>query len=128
MKRLFIAGLMMALFASYGYAGMDGMQGKMGHGHEMAGNQKSQMMGDDQMKSGMMDMMHQMQGVMGDMEGMMKNMTPEKMQRMCKMMKGMSGQMMDMSKMMEKGAVSQKEMDMMYDKMADLQKGVSEIK
>ena len=45
----------------------------------------------------MMDMMHQMQG-------MVENMTPDKMQRMSKMM-------MDMSKIMQKGEVSQKEYD-----------------
>jgi len=41
-KKLLVTGLILALFVSYGYAGMDGMQEGMGHGHEMMGNQKSQ--------------------------------------------------------------------------------------
>ncbi len=42
MKKLLVAGLILSLFVSYGCAEMGGMQGNMGHGHEMMGNQKSQ--------------------------------------------------------------------------------------
>ncbi len=41
MKKLFVTGMILALFVSYGYAEMGGMQEGMGHGHEMMGNQKS---------------------------------------------------------------------------------------
>lgn len=131
MKRLLIAGLMVvvAIIAPYGYAGMGGTSGNMnmGSGHEMMGDQQGHMLEHEQMKSCMTNMMLQMQGMMGDMEGMMKNMTPDKMQRMSKMMGEMSGQMMDMSKMMEKGEASQKEMNMMSDKMMQMKKGMSEM-
>lgn len=41
MKKLFATGFILALFISYGYAEMSGMQGNAGQGHEMTGNQKS---------------------------------------------------------------------------------------
>ena len=43
------------------------------------------------------------------------------------MMKGMSQQMMDMSKMMGKGTASEKEMKIMQDKMMQMQKKMSEL-
>jgi len=43
------------------------------------------------------------------------------------MMKGMSKQMMDMSKCLEKGMVSEKDMKRMQDKMAQMKKKMSEL-
>ena len=115
MKRLFVTGLILAAFASYGYAGMGEMGGMPGPG----------MMNHNQMTSGMMGMMHQMQGMMGTMEGQMDNMPQNKMPRMSKLMRDMSQHMVDMSKLMKKGAVSQKEMDAMHNRMMKLQKDMS---
>jgi len=46
---------------------------------------------------------------------------------MSEMMKGMSQHMMDMSKCLEKGMVSEKDMKSMQDKMAQMKKKMSEI-
>ena len=43
------------------------------------------------------------------------------------MMKGMSQQMMDMSKMMGKGTASERDMKSMQDKMDQMQKKMSEL-
>jgi ABC-type Fe3+-hydroxamate transport system substrate-binding protein len=46
---------------------------------------------------------------------------------MFEIMKHMSQQMMDMSKIMEKGKASKEEMKMMLDKMAQIQKKMSDL-
>lgn len=120
MKRLFVTGLILAAFATYGYAGMGEMGG-------MPGNMGPGMMNNNQMTSGMMGMMHQMQGMMGNMEGQMDNMPSEKMPHMSKLMSDMSQHMTDMSKMMKKGAVSQKEMNAMHNRMMKLEKDISNM-
>ena len=120
MKKLFITSLILAVFASYSYAGMGEMGG-------MPGNMGPGMMNHNQMTSGMMGMMHQMQGMMGTMEGQMNNMPPEKMPSMSQHMMDMSHHMTDMSKMMKKGSVSQKEMDAMHNRMMKLQKDMSNM-
>jgi len=49
------------------------------------------------------------------------------MEMMSGMMKGMSRHMMDMSKCMKKGMVSEKDMKSMVDKVMQMQKKMSEI-
>ena len=53
---------------------------------------------------------------------MMKDMPRDKMEMMSEMMKGMSKQMMDMPKCLEKGMVSEKDMKSMWDEMMQMQK------
>ena len=58
---------------------------------------------------------------------MMKDMPRDKMEMMSEMMKGMSQHMMDMSKCLEKGMVSEKDMKSMQDKMAQMKKKMSKM-
>jgi len=51
----------------------------------------------------------------------------DKMKRMSEMMKGMSQHMMNISKCLEKGMVSEKDMKSMQDKMMQMKKKMSEI-
>ena len=58
---------------------------------------------------------------------MMKDMPRDKMEMMSEMIKEMSQHMMDMSKCLEKGMVSEKDMKSMQDKMMQMKKKMSEI-
>ena len=81
------------------------------------------------MINNMTAMMDQMSGMMARMPKMMTKVMPPPDIRtmMFEIIKNMSMQMMDMSKMMEKGSASHKEMKMMQDKMAQIQKKMGEL-
>ena len=111
MRKLFLIGLILGLFTSYSYA------------------QKGQMMEQKEMMDNMMGMADQMSGMMARMPKMMMKVMPppDTRKMMFEIMKDMSMQMMDMSKMMEKGTASHKEMKIMEDKMAQIQKKIGEL-
>jgi hypothetical protein len=64
---------------------------------------------------------------MGKMSGIMKDMPAGNMKKMSGVMKDMSHQMMEMSKAMGKGKVSAKDMQKMQNRMAEIQKKMSEV-
>jgi len=70
-----------------------------------------------------------MSGMMAKMPNLMTKVTPppDIRKMMFEIMKGMSQQIMDMSKIMERGAASEKEMKAMQEKMAQMQKRMSEL-
>jgi hypothetical protein len=119
MKKLFLIGLILGLFTSYSYAQMADQKGEMGEG----------MMSQKETMDHMRGMINQMSVLMGKMPNMMmKDMPPPDIRKMMfEIMKNMSQQMMDMSKIMEKGTVSEKEMKMMQDEMMQMQKRMSEL-
>ena len=82
---------------------------------------------DGQIMVDMMGMTNQMSDMMGKMSGMMKDMPADKMKTTSGIMKDMSHQMMEMSKIMEKGNASEKEMKKMQEKMTTLQKKMSDM-
>jgi hypothetical protein len=111
MRKLFLIGLILGLFASYSYA------------------QKGQMMEQKEMMENMVGMMDQMSGMMARMPKMLVRVMPppDVRKMMFEIIKEMSMQMMDMSKIMEKGTASDKEMKMMQDKMVQTQKKMDEL-
>jgi len=112
MKKILLIGLILGLLASYSYGQMAGQKGMMGQG---------------QMMNNMMGMTNQMSETMGKMSNMMKNMPAGNMKEISEIMKGMSQQMMDMSKMMGKGTASEKDMKNLQDKMMQMQNKISEF-
>lgn len=122
MKKIFVIGTMFALLltAAYGFAEMGrGQKGQMS-GHEG-------MMEHGQMMSGMMDMSKQMSDMMGNVSGMMNNMPRDRMKHMAPLMKQMSGHMMEMSKMMDKGTMTEKDMKKLREHMGKLQNMMTDI-
>lgn len=103
-----------------GHAMMQGQEG-MGQGHMMQGQQG---MGQGHMMQGMMGQMSEM---MGKMSGMMKTMNPEDIKEMSELMNRMSRNMMDMSKMMSHGEVSEKEMAPLEGQMRQMRNRLSEM-
>ena len=119
MKRLFLIGLIFGLFLSHGYAQMADQKAEMGKG----------MMGQKEMMDKVIEMMNQMSEMMAKMPNLMTRVAPppdtEKM--MFEIMKDMSKQIMDMSKIIEKGVASKKEMNLMQDKLAQMKRKISGI-
>ena len=119
MKMVLIIGLILGLFTFNGYAQMTSQKGGTGKG----------MIGQREMMDKMTGMMNQMSEMMGKMPNLMMRVAPppdtEKM--MFEIMKGMSQQIMDMSKIMERGTASEKEMKAMQEKMAQMHKRISEL-
>ncbi len=108
MKQVLLITILIAgLTASYGFADMGGHMGSsQGHmegmlqGHEVRGS--------------MMHNMGQMSRLMQQMREMMaKNPDAESMKKMSGLMKDMSEHIMEMSRIMKRGTVTQKEMQMM---------------
>jgi F0F1-type ATP synthase alpha subunit len=128
MKKVLLICIMIFLlsisysFAQMGSDMMEGQQGQMGQGQMMEG-----MMGQEQMMGSMMNMMHQMQGMMGDMSEMMKDMPMNDAKAMADIMQDMSKNMMNMSNMMHRGTVSEKEMNKLQDSMKHLQDRMSRM-
>lgn len=135
MKKLMFVFAVLIIFSVPVYAEQGGMGGGMmgGQQGQMGGMEKGQMMEHKgmmehgQMMGGMMDMSKQMSDMMGNMSGMMKDMPADRMKSMSGVMKDMSHQMMEMSKMMSKGAASEKDMKRLHDKMGQIQKRMSEM-
>lgn len=130
MKKIFVIGTMFALLltAAYGFAEMgSGQKGQMGNMEkgQMSGHQG--MMEHDQMMGGMMDMSKQMSDMMGKASDMMNNMPKDRMKHMAPFMHKMSGQMMEMSKMMEKGTMSETDMKKLKDHMGKLQNMMTDL-
>jgi cob(I)alamin adenosyltransferase len=133
MKKLFLIGLILGLFTFYSYAQMTGQKGETSKG--MMGEQEDHMteqkgmMGQKEMMENMMSMMDQMSEMIGKIPKMLMKLTPppDIRETMFGIMKDMSLQMMDISKIMEKGEASEEEMKMMKDKMARIQKRMEEL-
>ena len=125
MKRIFLTGfclLSLVVFASYSFGqtmpgGMTNQPGMMGRGMM----ERGQMMGD------MMGMAHQMSGMMEQMSGMMKTTPASRTKAMSGIMRDMSYQMLEMSKVMHRGHASAKEMERLHYRMNRLQKRMSEM-
>ncbi|NWG02797.1 MAG: hypothetical protein HXY44_08080 [Syntrophaceae bacterium] len=111
MRKLFLIGLILGLLTSYSYAG------------------KGEMMDQKEMMDKVREVMNQMSGIMARMPGMMRKVMPppDVREAMFEIMKDMSMQLMDISKMMEKGTASDKEMKMMQDRMVQMQKRMDEL-
>ncbi len=132
MKKAFAIGfiLILALSVTYSFAqtgnGMtEGQQGgTMEHGQMM---RHRGMMEHGQMMGGMMGMTNQMSEMMGKLSGMMKDMPQDRMMKASELMKDMSHNMMEMSKMMKRGKASYKEMKRLQGGMMKLQKRFSEM-
>lgn len=78
------------------------------------------MISGERMVANLQDMMSQMAGMMHHMAEMMKDMPANKMKMMTEMMEDMSHQMIEISKMIEKGMVSEDDMKRMNDKMIQM--------
>jgi hypothetical protein len=111
MRKLFLIGLILGLFTSYSYA------------------QRGQMMEQEEMVNKMTGMMDQMSGMMARMPKMMTKVMPppDTREMIFEIMKDMSIQMMAMSRVMEKGTASDKEIKTMQDKMAQIEKRMGEL-
>jgi len=127
MKKYFLVGLILALFTSYAYAQIAGQEG--GAGKEMMRGQKGQIIGHKELMDNMTGMMNQMSGMIEKMpKMMMEEMPPPDVRKMMfQIMRDMSKQMMDMSKMIEKGAASEKQIKRMQDRMTQMQKRMKEL-
>ena len=130
MKRIFlitilIMGLIVAhSFAQMGGGMMGGQKGRMGGG--MMGGQQGQMMEHKSMMSHG-EMMSNMMDMTNQMSGMMKDMPKEHMRKMSAMMRDMSKEMVEMSKIMEGGMASEKEMKKMHDRMIEMRNRISDM-
>ncbi len=132
MKKTFAISLILVLsvFVTYGFAQtgngmMEGQQdGMMEHGRMM---QHKGMMEHGQMTDDMMGMTNRMSDMMGKLSGMMKDMPQDRMMKASELMKDMSHNMMEMSKIMERGKASYKEMKRLQGRIMKLQKRFSEM-
>jgi hypothetical protein len=107
LRRIFFISIaILALSVTYGFAQtgngmMEGRQGgMMEHGQMM---QDEGMMEHGQMMDDMMGMTGRMSDMMGKLSGMMKDMPQDRMMKASELMRDMSHQMMEMSKMMKRG-------------------------
>jgi hypothetical protein len=122
-KVLVIANVIMLLAATgYAFAQMGGQGSMMDHGKMMNQGgmvERGQMMGD------MKGMMSQMSDMMGKLSNQMKDMPAGTMQTLSNIMKRMSEQMMDMSKVMTRGRASHIEMQRLHDRMMNIRNSLS---
>jgi hypothetical protein len=124
----FISVVILALsvtyvFAQTGNGMMEGQEGGMMEHGQMI--QHKGMMEHGQMMNDMMGMTNRMSDMLGKMSGMMKDIPPERMMKASELMKDMSHQMMEMSKMMKRGKASYKEMKELQGRMMKTQKSLS---
>jgi hypothetical protein len=121
MKKLLLVGLIFALIIPYVYGQTADQKGQ-------ATGQKG-MVGPREITDRIAGMIDQMAGIIGKMSTMMMGDVPPPDIRGTRfeIMKDLSQQMLDMSKIMRAGAASEKEMRRLQDKMVDLQKKISEL-
>jgi len=121
MKKLLLVGLIFALIIPYVYGQTADQKGQ-------ATGQKG-MVGPREITDRIAGMIDQMAGIMGKMSTMMMGDVPPPDIRGTRfeIMKDLSQQMLDMSKIMRAGAASEKEMRRLQDKMVDLQRKISEL-
>jgi hypothetical protein len=79
------------------------------------------------MMENMTGMMLQMSGMMGQVSNMMQNMPTGSAKQVSGLMSRMATQMMDMSKALAHGRISEKELNSMNERMSQLQNSLSEM-
>jgi len=140
-KLLLISAIILAVTAGYSFARMGGgmmggQQGQMGQGGMMGGQQGQ--MGQGGMTSGqqgqmgqggMMQMMSQMGDIMQRASALMTgDMKLEDMKEISEITREMSKQMMDMSNMLRKGGASQKDMQILKQRMMETGKRLNKMR
>jgi hypothetical protein len=121
MKKLLPVVLILGLVIPHGYAQTADQKGQ-------ATEQKG-MMGSKEVTDRIAGMMSQMAELLGKMPTIMTEEVPppDIMETRFEIMKDMSQQMLDMSKIIRAGAASEKAMRRLQDKLADIQKRMSEL-
>jgi hypothetical protein len=128
MKKVYLVFSVVLLFTvNFGFAqmGSQGMSESMmvSQKGEMGKSQMMQkgMMNKEQMMTSMLNTMNQMSKILGNLPSKMKNIRADKMKTMSGLMKDMSTQMMEISRIMAKGSATENEMRALQDNAAQMQ-------
>jgi len=122
------AVLMAVLMSSVSFAQMGGMTGgPKGEPGGMGMMQQKGRMSGGMMAGDMTALMGKMSEMMGKTSDMIKEMPPEKMKRMTPLLRDMAHQMLEMSRIMDRGFTTESEMKRLHDRVGRMRKLMSEL-
>jgi hypothetical protein len=121
MRKLLLSGLILTLFIAHVFAQTAEQKGQT--------MEQNGMLGTKEMNDRIAGMMRHMAEMMGKMPNMIKEEMPPPDIRGARfeIMKDLAKQMLEMSKIMEIGTATEKEMKSLQDRMVDMEKKMSEV-